>query len=166
MSTPTGLLLRDMQAADIDAITALDEQLFGVDCWPRYMFVDELAQPETRRYIIAELTSPDGLPVLAGYAGLMCIPPVGDIQTIGVLPVFEGQGIARAMMDLLIGESVKRGADSVMLEVSATNPRAQRLYERYGFEHIHKRRKYYRDGSDALIMRLALPEHTAPKELS
>lgn len=160
-------VLRDMVAGDIDFITALDKTLFGVDSWPRQMFVDELAQPETRRYIIAELPAAvehggaaaeensGGLAV--GYAGLMCLPPIGDIQTIGVLPEFEGRGIARAMMDELIAEAVRRGAGEVMLEVSSTNPRAQRLYERYGFTHIHTRRRYYRDGSDGLIMRLTLP---------
>ncbi|MGA7203795.1 MAG: GNAT family N-acetyltransferase [Specibacter sp.] len=149
-----------MKTADIDFITALDAQLFGVDCWPRHMFVDELAQPETRRYIIAEVPVDDGDPAAGmktvGYAGLMCIAPLGDIQTIGVLPEFEGRGYARAMMAELIGEAARRGAHDVMLEVSSVNPRAQELYRRLGFEHIHTRRRYYRDGSDGLIMRLSL----------
>lgn len=174
-SAAPAAVLRDMVAADIDFITALDKSLFGVDSWPRQMFVDELAQPETRRYIIAELPAAvehgeaaaaegvhnsGGLAV--GYAGLMCLPPIGDIQTIGVLPEFEGRGIARAMMDELIAEAVRRGAGEIMLEVSSTNPRAQRLYERYGFTHIHARRRYYRDGSDGLIMRLTLPAPGTP----
>lgn len=149
-----------MIPADIDFITALDKTLFGVDSWPRDMFVGELSQPETRRYIIAELPSAVGHgngKQTVGYAGLMCVPPIGDIQTIGVLPEFEGRGIARAMLDELIAEAARRGAADIMLEVSSTNPRAQKLYQRYGFEHIHTRRRYYRDGSDGLIMRLTLP---------
>ncbi len=164
-------VLRDMVPADIDFITALDKTLFGIDSWPRDMFVGELSQPETRRYIIAELPSAVGLGKQAvGYAGLMCVPPIGDIQTIGVLAEFEGRGIARAMLDELIAEAARRGAQDIMLEVSSTNPRAQRLYARYGFEHIHTRRKYYRDGSDGLIMRLQLPagntENTTAKDPS
>lgn len=162
MRTGAEMTLRDMTTADIDAITALDSQLFGVDCWPRYMFVDELAQPETRRYIIAEVSDGVGHKETVGYAGLMCLPPLGDIQTIGVLAEYEGRGFARAMMDELIAEAKKRGAEDVMLEVSATNPRAQELYRRFGFEHIHTRKKYYRDGSDGLIMRLRLSELPVP----
>jgi ribosomal-protein-alanine N-acetyltransferase len=64
-------------------------------------------------------------------------------------------------MALLIGEAARRGARDVLLEVSSDNPRAQKLYRRYGFEHIHTRRRYYRDGSDGLIMRLTLPDHPA-----
>jgi ribosomal-protein-alanine N-acetyltransferase len=48
----------------------------------------------------------------------------------------------------------------VLLEVRADNPRAQALYVRFGFEQIHVRRRYYRDGTDALIMRLTLTEGT------
>ncbi|WP_125610339.1 ribosomal protein S18-alanine N-acetyltransferase [Specibacter cremeus] len=140
-----------MTAADLDLVTGMDAELFGVDCWPRRMFADELSRPETRRYIIAEVGG-----AVVGYAGLLCVKPIGDIQTIGVLPAFEGRGIARAMLDELIAEAGRRGADDVMLEVSAANPRAQRLYARYGFEHIHTRRRYYRDGSDGLVMRLPL----------
>lgn len=163
---PGPAVLRPMEPGDIDVITALDAQLFGVDCWPRYMFEDELAQPDTRRYIVAEVPDDVGHLHLAGYAGLMCVEPVGDIQTIGVLPEFEGRGIARAMMADLIAEAVRRGAKEIMLEVSTANPRAQDLYKRYGFEHIHTRRKYYRDGSDGLIMRLSLPTPTDVKDPS
>ena len=94
----------------------------------------------------------------------MCVAPVGDIQTIGVLPEFEGRGIARAMMAELIAEAARRGAKEVMLEVSSANPRAQELYRRYGFEHIHTRRRYYRDGSDGLIMRLTLRPPLTPMQ--
>lgn len=172
------LRLRDMVAGDIDAITALDAQLFGMDAWPRQMFVDELSQPETRRYIVAEVSADPATAVsgagvehstagqLAGYAGLMCVPPIGDIQTIGVLPEFEGRGYARAMLDELVAEARRRGAADVLLEVSANNPRAQKLYQRYGFTHIHTRRRYYRDGSDGLIMQLTLPAPTTTKDPS
>ena len=53
----------------------------------------------------------------------------------------------------------------MLLEVRADNPRAQQLYHRYGFEQIHVRRRYYRDGVDALIMRLRLgtPEPGTPE---
>jgi ribosomal-protein-alanine N-acetyltransferase len=54
-------------------------------------------------------------------------------------------------------ESRRRHAQDVLLEVRADNPRAQQLYRRFGFEQIHVRPRYYRDGVDALIMRLQLP---------
>jgi ribosomal-protein-alanine N-acetyltransferase len=148
-----GVTVRDMLPADIPAVHELEVRLFPVDAWPVQMFVDELSQPETRRYLIAE--TPDGI---IGYAGLMCIEPIADVQTIAVIPEYEGKGIGTALLTELINESRRRGAADVLLEVRADNPRAQQLYRRFGFEQIHVRRNYYRDGVDALIMRLELAD--------
>jgi ribosomal-protein-alanine N-acetyltransferase len=41
----------------------------------------------------------------------------------------------------------------MLLEVRSDNDDARRLYERMGFQTIATRRRYYSDGSDALIMR-------------
>jgi len=112
----------------------------------------ELAQVDPRRYLVAEVHGG-----IVGYAGLMCIEPISDVQTIAVVPEQEGKGIGSALLTELIAESRRRHAQDVLLEVRADNPRAQQLYLRFGFEQIHVRPRYYRDGVDALIMRLQLP---------
>ncbi|MBG6226236.1 ribosomal-protein-alanine N-acetyltransferase [Arthrobacter sp. CAN_A2] len=146
-------LLRDLAFEDIETIGRLENELFPTDAWPLEMFYTEFFQPDTRRYVVAEV---DGDAV--GYAGLMVIDTTADIQTIGVLRRFEGQGIGRALLTELLGEARRRGADNVMLEVRADNPRAQALYVRFGFRKIHTRKRYYRDGVDAWVMRLVLDE--------
>ncbi|MDR6987682.1 ribosomal-protein-alanine N-acetyltransferase [Paenarthrobacter nitroguajacolicus] len=146
-----GVSLRDMTETDIPAVEMLERRLFPVDAWPLQMFFDELAQPETRRYIVAEVAGE-----IVAYAGLMCIEPIADVQTIAVVPEFEGRGIGSAVLAELIDEARRRRAADVLLEVRADNPRAQQLYQRFGFEQIHVRPRYYRDGTDALIMRLEL----------
>ncbi|WP_370873967.1 ribosomal protein S18-alanine N-acetyltransferase [Arthrobacter bambusae] len=142
-----------MTLDDVTAVEVLERRLFPVDAWPMQMFFDELAQIDTRRYVVAEA---DGK--IVAYAGLMCIEPIADVQTIAVVPEFEGRGIGSAILTELIEEARRRGAVEVLLEVRADNPRAQALYVRFGFEQIHVRRRYYRDGTDALIMRLTLTE--------
>ena len=151
---PAGVTVRDMTLDDVPAVGILEHQLFPIDAWPVQMFLDELSQPETRRYLVAETA--DGI---VGYAGLMCIEPIADIQTIAVVPGHEGRGIGTTLLTCLIEEARRRYAVDVLLEVRADNPRAQQLYVRFGFEQIHVRPRYYRDGVDALIMRLQL---TAP----
>nr|WP_320536181.1 ribosomal protein S18-alanine N-acetyltransferase [Pseudarthrobacter sp. IC2-21] len=164
MSTPASasgagaVAFRDMTLDDVSAVNALEQRLFPADAWPLEMFLAELTQPETRRYVVAESGG-----AIVGYAGLMCIEPVADVQTIAVVPEFEGRGIGSALLTRLIDEARRRGAADVLLEVREDNPRAQQLYVRFGFEQIHVRRKYYRDGVDALIMRLQLvPDGAAP----
>ena len=146
-----GVTVRDMTLDDVPAVSALEQRLFPVDAWPLQMFLDELSQPETRRYLVAQ--GSDGI---VGYAGLMCIEPIADVQTIAVVPEYEGRGIGTTLLTALIEEARRRRAADVLLEVRADNPRAQQLYVRFGFEQIHVRPRYYRDGVDALIMRLQL----------
>ena len=143
--------LRDLLLADVPAVARLEMELFPIDAWPLEMFLDEVSQTETRRYLLAESGGR-----LVGYAGVMCVDTTADIQTIGVLPECEGKGIGTAMLTELLAEARHRGASEVLLEVRADNPRAQKLYTLTGFEHIHTRRKYYRDGVDAWVMRLIL----------
>jgi ribosomal-protein-alanine N-acetyltransferase len=157
-SSAGGVVFRAMSLADVPAVNTLEQRLFPADAWPLEMFLAELSQPETRRYVVAESSGE-----IVGYAGLMCIEPIADVQTIAVVPEFEGRGIGSALLTRLIDEARRRHAADVLLEVREDNPRAQQLYVRFGFEQIHVRRKYYRDGVDALIMRLQLvPDNAHP----
>ena len=144
-------VVREMTLDDAPTVSAMEQRLFPLDGWPPYMFIDELSQTDTRRYLVAVAASR-----IVGYAGLMCIEPVADVQTITVDPDFEGRGIGSVLLTELTREAARRRAKEVLLEVRADNPRAQQLYLRFGFEQIHIRRRYYRDGVDALVMRLKL----------
>jgi ribosomal-protein-alanine N-acetyltransferase len=50
----------------------------------------------------------------------------------------------------------------VLLEVRADNGPALAFYARTGFAEIHRRRRYYRDGTDAIVLELDL-RHRAPR---
>ena len=143
--------LRPMQAEDIAAVHQLETELFPDDAWPIQGFESELAQTDTRNYWVYE---DEGQ--IVGYAGLCTVLPISDIQTIAIDPKYQGQGLGRKMMNLLLETAKERQAQDVMLEVRFDNPTAINLYESLGFETIHRRRGYYKGGVDALIMRLPL----------
>ena len=50
------------------------------------------------------------------------------------------------------------GAERMLLEVSAANAAAVAFYDAQGFARIDVRRRYYRDGSDALVLARPLLE--------
>jgi ribosomal protein S18 acetylase RimI-like enzyme len=52
---------------------------------------------------------------------------------LGVSPLLRDQGIGRALIDELIRRGVQAGRSRMVLDVAASNPRAQALYERLGF---------------------------------
>lgn len=142
---------RVMTVADLTEVWELEKTLFPVDAWPFDMFVGELALTDTRNYWVVE----DAGRIVA-YCGLMCVLPLADVQTIAVIPEYEGRGIGSHLLRTMVECAVGRSATDLLLEVRADNPRAQGLYERFGFESIHRRPRYYRDGVDAVIMRKVL----------
>ena len=50
-----------------------------------------------------------------------------DVQTIAVLPEYEGNGYGRAMLATMHRRAQDLGAQRILLEVRADNPRAQNL---------------------------------------
>jgi ribosomal-protein-alanine N-acetyltransferase len=146
---------------DIDAVLDLEKDLFPEDAWSRGMFWSELAHARgpgaTRRYVVAE----DAGGALAGYAGLASSGELADVQTIAVARDRWGTGLGgRLLTDLLKAATAFECAE-VMLECRIDNVRAQKLYERFGFEAIGFRRGYYQPGNvDALVMRLTDPAHS------
>ncbi|MFE0249618.1 ribosomal protein S18-alanine N-acetyltransferase [Streptomyces sp. NPDC059010] len=139
---------------DIDPVLELEKDLFPEDAWSRGMFWSELAHsrgPEaTRRYLVAE----DG-GRLVGYAGLASAGDLADIQTIAVSRDHWGTGLGANLLTELLRAATDFECAEVMLECRVDNVRAQKLYERFGFEAIGFRRGYYQPGNvDALVMRL------------
>lgn len=153
-----GPTLREMRWWDIDFVLALEKELFPEDAWSRGMFWSELAHSRgaeaTRRYVVAE---EDGR--LVGYAGLASAGDLADVQTIAVARDHWGTGLGGRLLAELLRAATEFECAEVMLECRVDNVRAQRLYERFGFEAIGFRRGYYQPGNvDALVMRLT----TAP----
>ncbi|UUU44599.1 ribosomal protein S18-alanine N-acetyltransferase [Streptomyces sp. NBC_00162] len=143
---------------DIEPVLKLEHELFPDDAWSAGMFWSELAHARgpqaTRRYVVAE----DGSGRLVGYAGLAAAGDLADVQTIAAARDQWGTGLgARLLTDLLRAATAFECAE-VLLEVRVDNARAQKLYERFGFEPIGFRRGYYQPGNvDALVMRLTDP---------
>lgn len=147
---PEPAVLRELRRSDLDAVMALEPVLFGPGAWSRAVYQGELAQ-RTRRYVAVER---DG--ELIAYAGLD-LGEDAQVMTIGVAPGHRRQGHARRMLDHLVGLAREHGSRAVLLEVRASDPGAQDLYARAGFEPIGVRRGYYQpEGDDAVVMRLAL----------
>jgi ribosomal-protein-alanine N-acetyltransferase len=135
---------------DIEQVTRLEQSLFTDDAWSDTMFWSELAESDSRHYVVAE---DDG--AVVGYAGL-CAYDAREayVQTIGVAADCRGAGIGTALLLDLLDEAQRRGCRQVDLEVRDGNDEAIRLYERHGFRRIGIRRHYYQpSGADAVVMR-------------
>ncbi|MER7364252.1 ribosomal protein S18-alanine N-acetyltransferase [Nonomuraea wenchangensis] len=144
--------LRPMTIADLPAVMAIERATFPLDAWSEGMMRGELDDmPRTRHYVVA-LDEDE----IVAYAGLAAAVDQADVQTIAVLDKHQGRGIGSALLTELLAEARRRGAREIFLEVRADNPRAQAVYRRFEFEEIGTRRRYYDDGTDAIMMRRKL----------
>lgn len=167
-----GARLRVAELPDVQAMHAMETTLFPADAWHIDMFLAEITHP-TRTYYLLEIPAKNAVGddseavteryftdgedtwLAIGYCGTMVVADTADVQTIGVLPEYEGHGFGRAMLEQMHERAREQGAERILLEVRADNSRAQHLYERNGYRQIHVRRRYYDDGTDAIIMECA-----------
>ena len=85
------------------------------------------------------------------------------VATIAVNPDYRGQGIGRRLLAIGLQAAYQRGARMAFLEVRRSNTVAQNLYQRFGFQVVSERLRYYQDNhEDALLMTL---EQLQPEEL-
>ncbi|MEU3446978.1 GNAT family N-acetyltransferase [Streptomyces thermolilacinus] len=165
---------------DIAPVLELERELFPEDAWSEGMFWSELAHARgprsTRRYIVAEESAAGSAPEpgdgpggprparVVGYAGLAAAGGLGDVQTIAVARDQWGTGLGARLLTELLHHATAFECEEVLLEVRVDNTRAQRLYERFGFEPIGFRRGYYQPGNvDALVMRLTVQDPASPQ---
>ncbi|MFI5034650.1 MAG: ribosomal protein S18-alanine N-acetyltransferase [Acidimicrobiales bacterium] len=139
--------IRPAERRDVPALLEIEQAQFP-EPWTRGMLLDELAQPETRRYTVAV----EGGRVV-GYLGVMFVLDELHVTTLGVRPSDEHRGVATSLLDDAWSDARTRGVARASLEVAVSNRRAQRLYYRYGFTPVGVRKNYYpATGEDALVL--------------
>jgi ribosomal protein S18 acetylase RimI-like enzyme len=87
---------------------------------------------------------------------------VAYLGTIAVDPAQQGSGLARAMLEEAIEALRQEGARRIELSVEADNPRAERFYQKLGFDTEGRMRAAYKRAGaegyvDQLMMALLLP---------
>jgi ribosomal-protein-alanine N-acetyltransferase len=91
--------------------------------------------------------------LLSGYACFRLGGGEAELLRIAVAPAERGRGIARRLLAAGLERLRAAGVASCFLEVRPGNASALAVYRALGFELCGRRRSYYRDGTDALVLR-------------
>ncbi|MFY0639077.1 GNAT family N-acetyltransferase [Maricaulis maris] len=75
-----------------------------------------------------------------------------ELLTLATHPDYRRSGHAATILTEGEKALLSQGVGRVFLEVSTANPGALSLYSRAGYGELARRRAYYRDGSDALVL--------------
>ncbi len=147
-------VLRPMTLADIPQVEALDRECFPTP-WPEDAFRYELTRNPHAFCWVAEIDSPTGQSVIIGDIVVWLVVDEAHVSTIAVSPAFRKQGIAQRLLAKVLQICKEKGAVQSMLEVRKSNLAAQRLYQKFGFIVVGKRKGYYKDKQeDAVLMTL------------
>ncbi len=141
---------RLMQADDLDSVVALERKAFSHP-WTRKLYADALSSYE------CWMMHSNGQHV--GHGVISQVLDEAHLLNIAVAVERQGQGLGLQLLEHLMQRASQGGCVECFLEVRASNQSAYRLYERFGFNEIGRRRDYYptSDGhEDALVMAATL----------
>ena len=136
-------MIEQLNLQNIEEILQLEE-----DCFP-LPWKKELLLSHLENYYASGVRQPDELP---GYIWFRETDMV-EILRIGVSRSNRRTGIA-----LKLVEELKDFDKNIILEVSDNNTSALAFYKKAGFTESGTRENYYADGSNAILLDLALTE--------
>lgn len=147
------IVVQTMTEADLEEVLAIETVSFPLP-WSRQHFLDELSSSLSFP-LVARKTGD----AIAGYICCRIVLDEGSILNVAVSPGFRGKGIGRLLVKTALIEMQARGAAFVTLEVRPTNRPALSLYESLGFVVTGKRKAYYENGEDAVLMEYEMKSH-------
>ena len=127
--------IKNILASDFDNFWSFDVLAEELECENSYVIVAKGDNGE-----------------IVGFACLKVILDEADIMNIVVKKSFRHNGIGSILLEHLISYAKDKNLNTITLEVNEHNLSAIKLYDKFNFDHIGIRKKYYNGESDAIIM--------------
>lgn len=143
------LELNNMGVSDLDIISNILETEFD-NFWNYNIFKQEL-ENKNSIYIVAKCEGK-----IVGFGGIWKSVDDVHVTNIVVKKDFRHLGIGTKILEKIISISKELKFNSITLEVNENNKNAIKLYEKFGFEKLGIRKKYYNHTDNAIIMTLYL----------
>lgn len=150
-----------LDTQDLADAVALDCQIFG-GWWGSQGYqqeLDRLSSTLLGMRLCSEVSlqaiQNDRITASPPLVGISCLWRVVDeahITMLGIHPQYQGRGLGRVLLLSLLKLARLDQANRATLEVSAANPTAIALYQKFGFQTAGRRPHYYDNGEDALIL--------------
>jgi [ribosomal protein S18]-alanine N-acetyltransferase len=150
----SGERLIALRHADLDEVVAIENVVFPYP-WTKGNFADSL----NSAYAMFGLRESEQAGLIAYYVVMSVLDEL-HLLNIAVRGDRQGQGYGHWLLDQLCDYAREQAHTSVLLEVRISNSAAIKLYSRYGFTEIGRRKAYYPAANntreDAVVMRLPL----------
>jgi len=127
--------VRAMSQDDLSSVLLIERNVH-VSPWSRLSFEESLSKNYICR--VVEHSSE-----VVAYSVLCSVVDELHVLNVAVTQQHQGAGLGHVLMDDIITQAKKHALKKIFLEVRASNDIAQGLYEKWGFEHISVRKRYY-----------------------
>lgn len=135
-----------MASEHVAEVSLLERSCFGAH-WTATNFHKELDN-ERCSYFVSVLDNQ-----VIAYLGYWQILEEAHITAVGVNTKYRKRGLAQDLMIKMLNDCLDKSIRWITLEVKASNIGAQKLYEKFGFSVMGRRKNYYQaEREDALIM--------------
>ncbi len=128
---------RRMEFADLDAVELIERSVY-THPWTRGNFADSIDAGYHCHVMECE-------GALAGYAVMMIAAGEAHLLNLSIAAPLQRRGLGSELLRFGIKLARDAGAQTIYLEVRASNAAARALYARHGFSGIGMRRDYYPD---------------------
>ena len=137
------MVIENMKISDLEH---LDISNFD-DFWNMDILKDELTS-ETSQFVCAKYENK-----IVGFAGIKMVLDEADIMNIAVKKDYRRQGIATLLLNHILNICKEKDIQTVNLEVNEENFSAISLYQKFGFKECGRRKQYYDNKYDAILMK-------------
>ena len=133
----------------LDDINLIDFKDFNT-FWNKSTLEDELEANNTKYFKVTLENE------IIGFAGIKIILDNADLMNIVVHNSYLRQSIASLLLNKILDFCKKNHISSVNLEVNEKNIPAINLYKKFGFVEVGRRKKYYDNKDDAILMQIGI----------
>ncbi|MDZ7263838.1 MAG: ribosomal protein S18-alanine N-acetyltransferase [candidate division KSB1 bacterium] len=143
----SNVLIRWMQANDVPAVYRLEQAIFPSP-WTYDSFLYELSNHNFNLSVVGIVKQQ-----VVAYAVANVVANEIHINNLAVAEAFRRRGIGERLLQMLLRLGGDMQCEVAHLEVRAGNKEAIPLYQKYGFQVVGVRKKYYDvENEDALLM--------------
>ena len=130
----------------LDDINLIDFKNFNT-FWNKATLEDELKADNTKYFKVTLENE------IIGFAGIKIILDDADLMNIVVHNSYLRQGIASLLLNKILDFCKENHIGSINLEVNEKNVPAINLYKKFGLAEVGRRKKYYDNKDDAILMK-------------
>jgi ribosomal-protein-alanine N-acetyltransferase len=142
-------VIRSAKNSDIPAILEIERALFS-DPWEEQLF-NEAIKDHKDFFVSIEQNK------ITGYIIFEKVLDEGHITNLAVSKEYQRKGLASELINKILDLARQQKIKQVFLEVRESNEAARKLYLKFGFLEIGKRKAYYnKTNENAIILKLDL----------